>query len=127
MQAFARMTLPVRRVWNGVTARIGVRKRGKSQFPTNHLMLKMGNEASEGCQVVRVRGCASDVGDAEPNPSGNQSDSVPSKKKENSVQLLGLGRASLFPLSNRLKHTCGFQLYLTIKEEKKRRERGISL
>ncbi|KAE8658967.1 hypothetical protein F3Y22_tig00116965pilonHSYRG00508 [Hibiscus syriacus] len=28
MQAFARMTLPVRRVWSGVSARIGVRKRG---------------------------------------------------------------------------------------------------
>ncbi|KAE8714389.1 casein kinase II subunit alpha-2 [Hibiscus syriacus] len=28
MQAFVRMTLPVRRVWTGVAARIGVRKRG---------------------------------------------------------------------------------------------------
>ncbi|KAK8572464.1 hypothetical protein V6N13_048059 [Hibiscus sabdariffa] len=28
MQAFARMTLPIRRVWSGVAARIGVRKRG---------------------------------------------------------------------------------------------------
>ncbi|KAK8492518.1 hypothetical protein V6N11_063277 [Hibiscus sabdariffa] len=57
-------------------------------------------EASKGCKVMRVRGRASDVGDAEPKRSRNLWD--PKKKKlpeENTVELLGICKASSFSLS----------------------------
>ncbi|GMI89686.1 hypothetical protein like AT5G43150 [Hibiscus trionum] len=45
MQAFARMTIPIRRVWTGVATRIGVRKRGH---------LKLGKDVSS-CEYEDVR------------------------------------------------------------------------